>query len=315
MLYGHLSGIDKPISRLVLGTVAFEHELTESEAWALLDAFAELGGTAIDTGRHYGDPTERAIGRWLRERDNRHDVVLVGKGGHPKAGRNRITRKDIAGDLERSLELLQTDSIDLLLLHRDDPSVPAGEVVEWLNEHVRAGSINAFGGSNWTTERLDKADEYAGRHCLIPFAASSSQFSLAVPRELPWAGCVAVSGADRGWYARRQLPLLAWAAQGQGFFSGRFTPGAGSYEAMAKIWCTSENSERLRRTKDLGRRMGAPPIAVALSWALRQSFPTFAIIGPRTVHELRDSAAALAIELTPEQLRWLDLQTNESPNQ
>ena len=79
----------------------------------------------------------------------------------------------------KSLDRLQTDFIDLFVLHRDDPSVPVGELVDVLNQLVRERLITAYGGSNWTTNRLDDAISYARHNSLIGPCLSSPA---------PWAG-------------------------------------------------------------------------------------------------------------------------------
>ena len=81
---------------------------------------------------------------------DRDQIVILTKGAHFNQDRNRVTPFDITSDLFDSLVRLRTDSIDLYLLHRDDPTVPVGPIVEVLNEHKEAGRICAIGGSNWT---------------------------------------------------------------------------------------------------------------------------------------------------------------------
>src|SRR5437660_3499940 len=192
MQYGSVPGIDKPISRLVEGTVMIESAKL-AESFALLDGVFELGCTTFDTAHVYGSgDNERTVGRWIRERGLREKIVLIGKGAHPNSDRQRVTPWDISSDLYDSLARLQTDYIDLYLLHRDNPAVAVGPIVEVLNEHLAAGRIRAFGGSNWTPERLQQANTYAIEHGLTPFAASSPNFSLADQVQPPWAGCLSI---------------------------------------------------------------------------------------------------------------------------
>ena len=200
---GHVPGIDKPISRLVQGTIMVSDDDLPG-SFALLDAVYDQGVTAFDTARHYGNGNEAVVGRWVRERGLRDRVVIVGKGAHHSPERNRVTPEDIADDLDESLRQFGFDTIDLYLLHRDDPSVPVGPIVEALNEHQRAGKIRAFGSSNWDHERIAEANAYAEAHGLIPFAASSPQFSLVEQVDAPWPGCISIGGpngaAAREWY-------------------------------------------------------------------------------------------------------------------
>src|SRR5258708_26209575 len=193
MKYGTIPGIDKPISRLVQGTVAINPAGLEA-GFTLLDSVFELGCTTIDTAHVYGSDREMAIGKWIAERKNRDKVVILAKGSHHNNVRNRVTPFDIAADLHDSLARFQTDYFDLYVLHRDDPAVPVGPIVEALNEWKRAGKIRAFGGANWSYDRIEEANEYAGEHGLTPFACSSPNFSLADQIQPPWGGCVTISG-------------------------------------------------------------------------------------------------------------------------
>jgi len=140
----------------------------------LLDHSISVGGNCLGTARVYG--TEPAIGQWLTDHGRREEIVLIAKGVHHDQHGPRVHPQGIAEALTTSLGLLQTDYIDLYLLHRDDPTYPVGPIVEALNAHREAGRIRAFGGSNWTAARLQEANDYAREHGLTPFAASTLAF-------------------------------------------------------------------------------------------------------------------------------------------
>jgi aryl-alcohol dehydrogenase-like predicted oxidoreductase len=149
--YGRVPGVEKPVARIVQGTVmiGYEEEGDEERSFALLDEVFAHGGTTFDTAHQYGGgDCERTLGRWVRDRGLREEVVVIGKGAHHNEDRKRVTPFDITADLYDSLARLRFDYIDLYLLHRDDPSVPVGPIVEILNEHKAEGRIHAFGGSN-----------------------------------------------------------------------------------------------------------------------------------------------------------------------
>ncbi|MEM7348407.1 MAG: aldo/keto reductase, partial [Chloroflexota bacterium] len=196
MNYGDIPGLDKPVSRLVQGTVTAAASSAD-EWFELLDGIYALGCNTFDTAHVYGTgECERTVGRWVRERDLRDEVVIIGKGAHHNEDRKRVTPFDITADIYDSLARFQFDEIDLYLLHRDDPSVPVEPIIDVLNEHQQAGRIRVFGASNWSQERIQAANAYAEANNLSPFIASSPQFSLAVQHVPPWPDCISISGPD-----------------------------------------------------------------------------------------------------------------------
>jgi aryl-alcohol dehydrogenase-like predicted oxidoreductase len=227
-----------------------------------------------------------------------------------------VTPFDITADLYDSLARLGFDYIDLYLLHRDDPSVPVGPIVEVLNEHKEEGRIHAFGGSNWRPERLREANDYARKNGLTPMVASSPNLSLAVQFEEPWPDCVSLSGdeakEDRKWYEETRMPLFTWSSLAGGFFSGRFTrDNLDAFDAyLDKIcietYCHEENFGRLDRAGVLAKEKGLSVPQVALAYVLDQPLEIFALVGCNTGDEFRANVEAGAVELTPEEIAWLE---------
>jgi aryl-alcohol dehydrogenase-like predicted oxidoreductase len=306
MKYLRFARLGRDLSRLGLGTAVYERAPLDVSL-DLFDAFRDLGGNLVDTGRQYGN-AEPVLGRWLRERGLHEEIVVLTKGAHHDegTGRKRVNPAEITQDLEGSLQALGRASIDVYCLHRDDPDAPPGPILEILSQHRRAGRIRVLGASNWSVARLEEAATYAGRHGLDGFACSSPGLSLAAPQEEPWPGCVTIHEREtRAWYAKRQLPVFAWASLASGFFAG--VPSAPSAH-VTRVYENGANRERRRRASALGTRKGATASQVALAWVLHQPFPTYALIGPRSVAELRESVAALDLTLTPAESRWLDLE-------
>jgi aryl-alcohol dehydrogenase-like predicted oxidoreductase len=308
MKYGQIRGLEPPVSRLVMGSMVCttdEMDLT----CALLDAFVAAGGNCIDSAHVYGGgKSERALGQWFAGRQNREKIVLLDKGAHPYWTEPRVNPECIRQDIMESLERLQSGYIDLYLLHRDDPTVPVGPIVESLNEEQAAGRIRAFGGSNWTTTRIQEANDYAAAHGLQPFVASSPHLSLAAINEVMWNGCLALDAAGKAWHTTHQFPLFPWSSQAGGFFAGRFAPEDLSNKDIVRVYYNEGNWERLRRARELAAQRGRTANQIALAWVLHQPFPVFALIGPRTLAELEDSLPALDIVLTPEEMRRLNLE-------
>ncbi len=292
--YRRFEPLGRPVSRLVLGTILVAEDV--------LDEWVRLGGNIIDTARVYGDgASEEAVGAWLADRPAvRDELVLLTKGAHPDGDVRRVTPADIAADLDASTAALGR-RIDIYLLHRDDPELPVGPIIECLNEHRAAGRLRAFGASNWTCARIDEANAYAAAHGLEGFTCNSPQLSLARQNEEHWPGTMAATDDVRAWHERTQMPLFAWSAQARGFFAGHDS------ESAMRVYDNADNRERRRRAEELAGRLGCTANQVALAWVLAQPFPVYAVIGPRTVEQLREAVGALDVSLTEDELLRLDL--------
>lgn len=303
MRYGRLPGLDKPVSRLVMGV---DNQATMPHAAAMFDDFFAQGGNCFDTAYVYSAGLcERLLGQWVRNRGLREQVVILDKGAHTPF----CTPEHMTAQLYESLARLQTDYVDIYMLHRDNLAIPVEAFIDELNEHWRAGRIRVFGASNWSIERFAAANAYAAASGQQGFTALSNNFSLARMVEPVWPGCIAASDpASREWLAATQTPLFPWSSQARGFFTGRAHPDDRSDPELVRSWYSEDNFRRLERVNSLARERGAAPIAVALAYVLNQPFPTFPLIGPRTLAETRSSLSALAVELSPDEVRWLNLE-------
>ena len=319
MEYGSIEGVSKKISRLVQGCIMLHSNKLE-ESFALLDTAYAAGVTAYDSAHLYsGGEVDRVLGLWMEERGNREEIVLIGKGAHLNQDRNRVTPYDIASDMADSLVRLRSDYIDIYLLHRDDPTKPVGPIVEALNEHHAAGRIRIFGGSNWSPERLEEANEYAEKNGLVPFAVSSPNFSLAEQMEEPWTDCLSISGASqetvRQWYVSKSMPLFTWSSVARGFFSGKIT-SANAEEvrdqfdgSMPKSYYYPDNFKRLDRAWELAEDKGLTVPQIALSYVLSFPLDIYALVGSANSSEIASNLQALQSRLTEEEMAWLDLRS------
>ncbi|MDQ0111932.1 aldo/keto reductase [Paenibacillus harenae] len=307
MDYITIQGAKKPVSVLMKGSDYFFHHSYEKAA-ANLDAYLAIGGNSIDTAHIYcGGQSEEVIGRYMSERGNREQIVVLTKGAHHDQHGPRVNREAIRADLKESLKRLQTNYIDLYALHRDDPSVPAGEIIEALNEHVAAGEVQAIGVSNWTWQRIEEANRYAAERGLVGFTFSSPNLSLAKANEPFWAGCVSADAETCAWHEANQLPLLSWSSQARGFFTGRFSPEVRDNADIVRVFYSEDNWQRLERAKQLAAAKGVSAIQIALAYVLNQSFPTCALIGAQSKEELQSCDEGSLIKLTKDEMDWLDL--------
>jgi predicted dehydrogenase/aryl-alcohol dehydrogenase-like predicted oxidoreductase len=302
MQYGRIGGLDKDVSRLIMGC---DNQETFTHAAIMFDDWYERGGNAFDTAYIYGSgKQERLLGQWIKSRGVRDEVAVIVKGGHTPD----CNPKAITAQLHESLDRLQLDSADIYLMHRDNADIPVEDFVDCLDAHVQAGRIRAFGGSNWPLARVAAANAYAKRSGKAGFSLVCNNFALARLQAPVWHGCIAASDSDsRTWLQREQLALLSWSSQARGFFTARSGPDMHADSELERCWYSSENFQRKARAVALAQRKGVLPIAIAAAYVLHQAFPTFALIGPRNLYELHTSLEALPVELTDEEVDWLDL--------
>ncbi len=295
--------LGRNVSRLGIGSIKFSTDFANETA-SLLDAYQAAGGNLIDTAEIYGrGKSEQAIGQYLKLRAARQEWIILTKA----CVDNDLVRPDyIRRAVPRSLERLQTDYIDLFVLHRDDPSVPAGEIVDVLNELVGERLIRAFGGSNWTTTRLEEARRYAKDNALIGPCLSSPHLGLATPNEPTWAGCTHASEVDLNWYAEQGMPVFGWSAQCRGFFSSESGPTNTSNAEQVRVYHSQRNFEKLARARELASKRGVEPVQVALAWVLNQRATTVALVGPNSVKELHVAVGGVDITLNADEMAFLE---------
>ena len=319
MQYIDVLGTGLCLSVICLGTGSLGSAVPQEDAFALLDAFVEQGGSFLDTAKVYADwlpgersVSEKTIGRWLRSR-HAHGRVIVGtKGAHPELEAMhvpRLSRAEILSDLEASLRNLQAEAIDLYWLHRDDPGRPVGEILETLHDQVVAGKVRYYGCSNWRAPRIGAAQAYATEHELHGFVADQMQWSLA-RADLAAAADPTMVAMDSELYAYHlDTGLLAvpYSSQAGGLFQkldagqqDRLSPGA------RRTYDGPLNRARMVRIRDLSRATGLTITQLVLGYLLAQPFPTIPIVGCKTEAHLLDTLSAAEVSLTPQQRSYLE---------
>lgn len=275
---------------------------TEAAMNPILDNYVAAGGTIFDTARRYGEGlVDRLLGQWMQSRGVRSDVTVIGKGAF-----DPCYPDEIGPGLDKSLNDLKTDYLDLYFLHRDNVGVPAAEFIDALNQEAAKGRIRAFGGSNWSTARIDEGNRYAAQRGRRRFEALSNQFSLAKMIEPVWPGTLALSSnEDLAWIAKADVVLFAWSSQARGFFTDYVRRGKQVDADFMASWYSDENFARRDRAEALASQLGTTLPRVALAYVLAQPFPTIPIIGPLTTAELREALGAMDVDLTPQQVAWL----------
>lgn len=315
MTYGKIPYVEKEVSRIFAGTASI-YGVKDKNAY--FDELFDLGINAFDMARVYFG-AEKAVGEWLEKSGKRDEVVLLSKCGHPSIfGKKRVNKKEVLKDFELSTKELHTDKIDIYLLHRDDTSKPVDEVVEMLNELHSKGRIGAFGGSNWTHQRIEEANEYAYKKGLVPFSVSSPNFTLAESVCDPWGGgCVSLTSkeSDGGieWYQKTDMPVIAYSSLAGGLFSGKINEDRSNIKEVLskpsiKGFVSDENLERLKRVEKLAKEKNVAVPQIAMAYVNCFPMNTFAVVSTRNPSSMRKNIDALNIVLSQEELKYLNLE-------
>lgn len=314
MKYAPLPGTGSRASLIVLGTAWFGTAIAESDAFRLLDVYAEHGGNFLDTAHMYANwvkggagKSETTIGKWLK-RVERRKVLIATKGADLG-----MTRDGIRTQLAQSLERLGVDCVDFYWLHVDDPKVPAAEIIEWLNELVQETRVSAFGCSNWKIVRIQQANDHARQCGLRGFAASQIAWSLARANPAVTGGGNQVFMDDEtfAFHLKTSFPLVAYSSQAGGFFAGNYDPkgappGVKPNPNIVSYYGTNENYARLTALKKMAVLKDCTPNQVALAYLMHQPFPCFPIVGANTPARVADSCGAANVSLTYEDVRALE---------
>jgi aryl-alcohol dehydrogenase-like predicted oxidoreductase len=306
------------VSEIAFGTWRFGREnaagsleIDEARAGELLDAYAARGGRFVDTADVYGGgDSERWIGDWLAERD-REDYVLASKVYWPTReddpnGRG-LGRKHLRRQVDRILERLGTDYLDVLYVHRWDDDTPAREFLRTLNGFVDDGRVNYLGASTLYPNawKVAKANELARREGYEPFTVTQPRYNL-VDREIEANYLDMVRDYELG--------LCPWSPLAQGFLTGKYErdadlPGdstASEADRWRDHYLTDANFDVVDAVRAVADEVDATPAQVAIAWQLHHADVTAPIVGARTVDQLDENLAAATVDLSDDQFRRLD---------
>jgi aryl-alcohol dehydrogenase-like predicted oxidoreductase len=300
-----LPGLAMPISQLILGC---DNKDTWEDGAPIWDHWLSLGGNAFDTAYVYGGGKhERALGHWMNKRGVAGQIVVTVKGAHtPHCNPHSISQQ-----LLESLERLQLDFAPIYIMHRDNTDVPAGEFIDALNALKVSGKIGIFGGSNWSVERFHEANQYAADNHLQPFTVLNNNLSLAVMEKPVWTGCISSNNSQTLAYLRSGGAVhFSWSSQARGYFLPTELRNRLPEDTRPETCFGSEdNAERRRRAEALAARLGVSAHNVAMAWVLNQSFPSLALVGPRTISEIDSTLPACGLKLTHDDVHWLNLES------
>ena len=273
---------------LILGGNVFGWTVSRDAAFAVLDAFVDKGGRAIDTADSYsawapgnrGGESEEIIGAWLAARKQRDRVIIATKVAKWPAQRG-LSPGNIAAAIDGSLRRLQTDHVDVYFAHEDDPAVEQADYLAAFDALVKAGKVRTLGASNVTPARLASALEVSRARGLAAFEVSQDHWNLverAIERDL-----VPVLERER----IVETPFFSLAS---GFLTGKYRPGAAvdsqRSRSASRYLADPANVQLLDELDAIAAAHGASVAAVALAWLRAQRCVGAPIASARTLEQL-----------------------------
>ncbi len=308
----HVADHPLPVHPLILGGNVFGWSIDEEASFAVLDAFLDGGGVAIDTANIYsawveGNPggvSERIIGNWMRERGVRDRVFIATKvgmagGDFPKG----LSRDQIRAGIEGSLERLGIDRVDLFYAHEDDAETPLDQTMAAFAELVDEGLISMAGASNYSTERLAEACEAADRLGVAGYRVLQPMFNLIDRQAFP--------DATRDLCAQRGIGVMPFFSLARGFLTGKYRQGEEAPKSVRAGGVLNDYSgerpqQALAAVDEIATAHNATPAQVSLAWLMAQ--PT--VIGPiasaTSAEQLGELLGAADVHLSDDEVARLD---------
>ncbi len=287
------------VSPLSMGTVNFGSKISQEQAFAHMDRYAELGGNFLDTAHVYSDwipgeksRSEKIIGRWMKSRrpDN---MVICTKGGHFRLDTpqiSRVTPEDLKRDLEESLDCLQTDCIDVYMLHRDHPTLPVDEIMDCLDDFVRHDHVRCLACSNWTAQRIAQANAYAQAHGKSPFIVNELMWSMAAINREGIPDDYVVMDEDALRLGQESgMSFMCYSSLAHGYFTRRYA-GLPVSDQLRRTYDNPHNEQLFAQLQALPNR--AAVTRESLRFFSRQSVTAIPIVTFSSLEQLEECMSA-----------------------
>lgn len=297
------------IAPLMLGGNVFGWTADEATSHAILDAFVAGGFNAIDTADVYsawvpgntGGDSEKVIGRWLKGRGRRDDVVIATKVGMWPA-QPGLSAANIVAACEGSLKRLQTDYIDLYQSHRDDAETPQEETLEAYGRLVKAGKVRAIGASNFEAARLDSALDLSAATGLPRYDALQPAYNL-MDR--------AIEGPLQQLCLDQNVSIISYYGLASGFLTGKYRSladlGKSPRGGGMKKHLEGEKGPKVLAALDAAAaELSATPAQVALAWVMARPAVAAPIASATSLEQLNELMGAARLALDPVHIARLD---------
>jgi aryl-alcohol dehydrogenase (NADP+) len=314
MEYMNLGRSGLKVSRICLGTMTYGSStwrrwvLDEAESRPFFIRALELGVNFFDTADMYSNGlSEEITGRVLREIARREEVVIATKVFFPMgSGPNQrgLSRVHILNAIDASLRRLGVDYVDLYQIHRYDPDTPIEETLEALQDVVKSGKARYIGASSMYAWQFAQALYRADQHGWTRFVSMQNHYNLIYREEeremIPL--CLAEG-----------IGLIPWSPLARGFLTGSRkredwgeTLRAQTDDFAQSMYFKEEDFAIVERAAELAKRRGVTTAQIALAWLLHKPGVVAPIIGASKMHHLEEAVAALEIDLSSEEMQYLE---------
>jgi aryl-alcohol dehydrogenase-like predicted oxidoreductase len=300
MKYNVLGRTGVLVSELCFGTMTFGNEADEAEATRMFTTCRDAGVNFFDCSNNYGEgKAEEILGRLIR--DCRNEVIITTKVSQ-RIGKDvnalGSSRRHILFSIEQSLSRLQTDRIDLYIIHYFDPVTAIEETLRALDDLVRQGKILYLGVSNWAAWQIAKALGISDKNRWARFECIQPMYNLVKRQAEVEIFPLAES---------EQLGVIPYNPIGAGLLAGKYAkdvkPASGRIvekEMYDKRYSNPVYYEIAEAFTHFARELGVSPVTLAVSWVKSNPAVTAPIIGARNTAQLKDSLVAADFDMSAE---------------
>lgn len=299
------------VAPINFGGNVFGWTLDEKQSFDILDQFTQEGFNFIDTADTYswwvngkGGQSEEIIGKWMKSRGNRNELVIATKvGSETKEHGYDISRKHILKSVDESLQRLQTDHIDLYYTHFDDHTTPVEETLSAYDEIIKAGKVRYIGASNLSPERLKESFEVSNEHNLPKYAALQPHYNLVEREKFESQYASLVQEFD--------LSVFTYWSLASGFLTGKYRNEDDLSKSQrgegARKYLNPKGLGVLKALDQISSAHNSDPAAVALAWLLANPLVTTPIVSATSASQLKTLFAAPQLKLSHEDIELLNI--------